>query len=119
MAAKNEGVEKRPSQSVAETRVGDVNRDEETKAPVGKVADGVDKDTKDLIVHDTTTRDRTVRAKRAHEPLDRAAADDDQPAEDGNGPRAKEVGPSDSAKASGQTVSEAQVKAGADESAAK
>jgi hypothetical protein len=105
MAAKNEGVETRPAS---------VNKDEESRQKVGAVADGVDKATRDLVVHDTTTRDRTVRAKRAHEPLDLADADDDQPAEDGNGPRAKEVGPSDSSKASGTTVSEAQVKAGAD-----
>jgi hypothetical protein len=115
MAQKDAGVEKRPAQSVAETRVGDVNRDEESTAPVGKVADGVDKDTKDLIVHDTTTRERTTVAKRAHEPLDLDAADEDQPAEDGNGPRAAEVNPGEDpiTSESPNKVSEAQVKAGA------
>jgi hypothetical protein len=119
MAAGDRGVEKRPNQSVSETRVGDVNRDEETTAKVGEVADGVDDATKDLIVHDTTTRDRTVRAKRAHEPLDPDAAEEDQPVEDANGPRAAEVGPSDSARATkGPKVSEAQLKRGADEAQA-
>lgn len=114
MAAPNKDVETRPAPSVAETRVGDVNRDLETKVAPDDLAAGVDKDTRNLIVHDTTTRDRSVRAKRAHEPLDQAAADDDQPVEGANGPRAAEVGPSDSARASkGPKVSESQIKAGA------
>lgn len=119
MAASERGVEKRPAQSVAETRVGDVNRDEETRQKVGEVADGVDKATKDLIVHDTTTRERTVNAKRAHEPLDADAAEEDQPKEEGNGPRAAEVGGSvgPTETTSPLKVSESQVKAGADSGA--
>ena len=106
MAAKSEGVETRPAS---------VNTDEETRQKVGAVADGVDKDTKDLIVHDTTTRERTTVAKRAHEPLDLADADDDQPEEEANGPRAKEINPGADpiTSTSNTTVSEAQVKAGA------
>lgn len=104
MAAKSEGVETRPSNAVEETRI-----------EVGKVADGVDDDTRDLITHDTTTRERTVNAKRAHEPLDLDAADDNQPSEDINGPRAAEVEPGKgpTAEKSTATVSEKQVKAGA------
>ncbi len=113
---KQQGEETRPSPTVAETRVGDVNRDEESRHKADDLADGIDKDTKDRIVHDTTTRKRTVRAKRQHEPLDLDAAADKQPDEDGNGPRAAEVGGKEAkaaqdagAKAS---VSEKQVKAG-------
>ncbi len=116
MAARNEGVEKRPSNRDAETRVsvGDVNPDEETRQPVGEVADGVDDATRDIIIHDTTTRERTVNAKRAHEPLDPEAAEDDQPAEEGNGPRAKEVGGSEGPTETTSTVavSEKQLAAG-------
>jgi hypothetical protein len=117
MAASERGVEKRPAQSVAETRVGDVNRDEETRQKVGEVADGVDKDTKDAIIHATTTRERTVNAKRAHEPLDLGAAEEDQPEEAGNGPRAAEISPGKgpTETVSPLKVSEAQVKAGADD----
>lgn len=106
MAAKSEGVETRPS---------NVNTDEETRAKAGAVADGVDKDTRDLIVHDTTTRERTTVAKRAHEPLDLTAADDEQPKEEGNGPRAAEIAPGQDpiTSKSTVTVSEAQIKAGA------
>lgn len=115
MAARNEGVEKRPAPSVAETRVGDVNTDEETRQPVGTVVDGVDDATRDLIVHDTTTRERTVNAKRAHEPLDLSNAEESQPEEDGNGPRAKEVGGTKGSTASTSplVVSEKQIKDGA------
>lgn len=112
MAARNEGVEKRPAA---------VNDDEETRQPVGAVADGVDKATRDKVVHDTTTRERTTNAKRAHEPLDLDAADDNQPDEEGNGPRAAEIepgkGPTEAT--SSVKVSEAQVKAGADEAQAQ
>jgi hypothetical protein len=116
MAASDRGVEKRPSQSVAETRVGDVNRDEETKAKVGEVADGVDDATRDAVIHATTTRERTVNAKRAHEPLDLKDADEDQPKEEGNGPRAAEISPGKgpTETVSPLKVSEAQVKAGAE-----
>lgn len=104
MAAKPEGVETRPSNAVEETRI-----------EVGKVADGVDSDTRDLITHDTTTRERTVNAKRAHEPLDADAADDNQPAEDVNGPRAAEIEPGKgpTEQKSPAVVSEKQIKAGA------
>lgn len=118
MAAKDEGVEKRPALTDAETRrqVGDVNPDTETTTPVGEVAEGIDDATRDLIVHDTTTRERTVNAKRAHEPLDLDAADDDQPDEAGNAPRAAEVGGSTgpTESTSGLVVSEEQVRAGAE-----
>lgn len=118
MAARNEGVEKRPAVSDAETRrvVGDLNTDEETRTKAGEVADGVDDATRDLIVHDTTTRERTVNAKRSHEPLDLEAADEDQPDESGNGPRAAEVDPGKgpTEATSSVSVSEKQVKAGAD-----
>jgi hypothetical protein len=120
MAASDKGVEKRPSSRSAddnaETRVvGDLNTDEETRVKPGDLADGVDKDTRDLVVHDTTTRERTVNAKRAHEPLDLDAADDKQPDEGGNGPRAKEVEPGTgpSEETSSVSVSESQVEAGA------
>lgn len=105
MAAKNEGVETRPAS---------VNTDEETRQKVGAVADGVDDATRDLIVHDTTTRERTTVAKRAHEPLDPENADENQPEEDANGPRAAEVNPGKDTitSKSNTTVSEAQVKAG-------
>lgn len=105
MAAKSEGVEKRPA---------GLNTDEETRQKVGDVADGVDKDTRDLIVHATTTRERTTNAKRAHEPLDLQDADDEQPDEDGNGPRAAEVNAGDgpTGSESSTKVSESQVKAG-------
>lgn len=98
-----------------ETRPSNVNTDDETRQKVGDVAKGVDKDTRDLIVHDTTTRERTTVAKRAHEPLDLSAADDQQPEEDANGPRAAEVEPGTDTitSKSNTTVSEAQVKAGA------
>lgn len=107
MAARSEGVEKRPSA---------VNDDAETRAAAGDLADGVDDATRDLIVHDTTTRERTTVAKRAHEPLDAAAADDEQPKEDANGPRAAEVEPGKDpiTSKSPNTVSEKQLQAGAD-----
>jgi hypothetical protein len=108
MAARSEGVEKRPANL-------NVNADEETRVDPTDVADGVDDATRDLILHDTTTRERTVNAKRAHEPLDKDAADERQPAEDGNGPRAAEIepgkGPTETK--STVTVSEGQVKKGA------
>ena len=46
----------------------------------------------------TTTRERASRSKRAHEPLNLAAADEKQPAEDDNGPRLPEVNAAASAK---------------------
>lgn len=46
----------------------------------------------------TTTRERAARSKRAHEPLNLAAADEEQPAEDDNGPRLPEVNAAESAK---------------------
>lgn len=103
MAAKSEGVETRPANAVEETRI-----------KVGEVADGVDDATRDLIVHDTTTRERTVNAKRAHEPLDPAAADENQPSEDTNGPRAAEVEPGKgpTEQKSSAVVSERQLEAG-------
>lgn len=118
MAARSEGVEKRPAGDAgAETRVvnPNVNLDEETRTDPGDLADGVDDATRDLIVHDTTTRERTVNAKRAHEPLDRDVADERQPAEDGNGPRAAEVDPGKGPTETKSTVSvsEAQLKKGA------
>lgn len=108
MAARSEGVEKRPANV-------NVNADEETRADPGDLADGVDDATRDLIVHSTTTRERTVNAKRAHEPLDLDVADDHQPAEDGNGPRAAEVDPGKGPTETKSTVSvsEAQLKKGA------
>jgi hypothetical protein len=45
----------------------------------------------------TTTRERQSRSKRAHEPLNPGLADDDQPAEDENGPRLSEVHAEESA----------------------
>jgi hypothetical protein len=104
MAASEKGVERRPM---------GVNLDEETRVKVGEVADGVDEQTRDLIVHDTTTRERTAVHKRAHEPLDADVADDDQPDESGNGPRAKELGPQGPvARKPKADVSEGQLKAG-------
>jgi hypothetical protein len=65
------------------------------KAAAEKVgAASVDAETADKIEHDTTTRERTVVSKRVHEPLDAELADDNQPDEDENGPRAAEIGPS-------------------------
>lgn len=46
----------------------------------------------------TTTRERAARSKRAHEPLNLAAADPEQPVEDDNGPRLPEVNGPESAK---------------------
>ena len=46
----------------------------------------------------TTTRERAARSKRAHEPLNLGAADDEQPVEEDNGPRLPEVNASESAK---------------------
>lgn len=117
--ADKKSAETRPDADVraAENRrvVGDVNPDWESKVAVDDLADGIDDDTKDQIVYATTTRQRTTVSKRAHEPLDPRFADDDQPDEEGNGPRAEEIGPSDgSLPASNNTVSEAQVKAGAE-----
>ena len=45
----------------------------------------------------TITRERQARSKRAHEPLNLGAADENQPAEDDNGPRLPEVNASESA----------------------
>jgi biotin carboxyl carrier protein len=106
MAASKDGVETRPAA---------VNKDEETRQKVGDVAEGMDKDTAALITHDTTTRERTTVAKRAHEPLDADAADEEQPQEEANGPRVGEVaaGKDPITSKSSTTVSEGQVKAGA------
>lgn len=118
MAAREEGVEKRPaSKTGEEVRVvnPNVNTDDETRTDPADLVDGLDDATRDLIVHDTTTRERTVNAKRAHEPLDVEAAEDRQPAEDGNGPRAAEIelGAGPTQTKSTVTVSEAQIKKGA------
>jgi hypothetical protein len=106
MAARNEGVETRPA---------NVNPDEESRVKPDQLVDGIDEDTRALIVHDTTTRERTTNAKRAHEPLDLNMADDNQPAEEGNGPRAAEIEPGKGPTETTSTVkvSEAQVKKGA------
>lgn len=70
------------------------NTDEETRHSADEVAEGVDKETAKQVARATTTRKRTTVSKRAHEPLDPKDADDDQPDEDANGPRAAEVGKS-------------------------
>lgn len=119
MAARNEGEERRPAIVAAEARaVGDVNPD--VVPEVGQVAEGVDDDTRDRIIHDTTTRERRARAKRAHEPIDLEARDDYQPDEANNGPRAAEVAAGETAKVEDPTkdtrgtqkVSEKQLEAG-------
>jgi hypothetical protein len=58
----------------------------------------LDEATERRVKHDTTTRERQARSKRAHEPLNLAVADAEQPAEDDNGPRAPEVQAEASAK---------------------
>lgn len=108
MAAKNEGVEKRPAS---------VNTDEETRQSVDAIVDGVDDATRDQVVRATTTRERTTVSKRGHEPLNPADADEDQPEEDANGPRAAEVNPGKDplTSKSTNTVSEKQLKSDASE----
>jgi hypothetical protein len=58
----------------------------------------LDEDTEQRVLHDTTTRERQSRSKRAHEPVDLDAADEQQPVEDDNGPRLPEVNAAESAK---------------------
>lgn len=108
MAARNEGVEKRPAS---------VNTDEETRQDVDALVDGIDDATRDQIVRATTTRERTTVAKRGHEPLDLADADEDQPDEEANGPRAAEVNPGKDpiTSKSPNKVSEKQIKADSSE----
>lgn len=118
---KQSGEERRPSDAAARAErraVGDVNPD--VVPEVGQVADGVDDATRARVIHDTTTRERRARSKRAHEPLDLSLADDDQPDEANNGPRAAEVNAAESAKVESPTddtrgkqkVSEKQLEAG-------
>lgn len=61
------------------------------------VAAGVDPATEAVVQAATTTNDRTTQSKRAHEPLNAALADDEQPDEADNGPRADEVPPTEPA----------------------
>lgn len=61
-------------------------------------AASADADTAERILHDTTTRERQSRGKRAHEPLDLDQADAEQPVEDDNGPRLPEINAAESAK---------------------
>jgi len=63
-----------------------------------ELRDIVDEDTAKVIQAATITRERQARAKRAHEPLNLGAADENQPAEDDNGPRLPEVAGEVSAK---------------------
>lgn len=71
--------------------------------PVGKGADVetavvLDPATEARVKHDTITRERSSRSKRAHEPVNLGTAADEQPVEDDNGPRLPEVNASESAK---------------------
>lgn len=72
----------------------------EARGPAGVRAGAAsaDEETADRIIHDTTTRERQARAKRAHEPLDMDLADAEQPVEDDNGPRLAEVNGAEAAK---------------------
>jgi len=63
-----------------------------------ELRDVVDEDTAKAIQAVTVTRERQARSKRAHEPLNLAAAADEQPVEDDNGPRLPEVAGELSAK---------------------
>jgi hypothetical protein len=58
----------------------------------------LDPATEARVKHDTITRERSSRSKRAHEPVNLGAADDEQPIEEGNGPRLPEVNAVESAK---------------------
>lgn len=90
MAVKRDDVETRPSPAsiLAE------NRDASEKASAeNKLADGVDKETAELVRRTTTTRARKAVHKRQHEPMDEADADDNQPDENANGPRKAELHP--------------------------
>lgn len=58
----------------------------------------LDEETEKRVAHDTITRERQSRSKRAHEPTDIELADDEQPVEDDNGPRLPEVNGPESAK---------------------
>lgn len=58
----------------------------------------LDPATEARVKHDTITRERKSRAKRAHEPLNLGVADEEQPVEDDNGPRLPEVNAEESAK---------------------
>lgn len=57
-----------------------------------------DDETAERVLHDTTTRERQSRSKRAHEPVDMVEAAEEQPVEDDNGPRLPEVNAAISAK---------------------
>jgi hypothetical protein len=71
--------------------------------PVGRVSEAetavvLDPATEARVKAATTTRERASRSKRAHEPLNLGAADENQPAEDDNGPRLPEVNAGESAR---------------------
>lgn len=63
-----------------------------------ETAVALDPATEARVKEATTTRERASRSKRAHEPLNMGAADEEQPAEDDNGPRLPEVNGPESAK---------------------
>lgn len=66
---------------------------------------GVDEGTKAQVKTATITRERQAVSKRAHEPLNLGAAAEEQPAEDDNGPRLREVSAQVSAKVEDPAVS--------------
>jgi len=71
---------------------------DETKRLAEAAATALDEVTAAQVRRATTTRERQARSKRAHEPINLAAAADEQPAEDDNGPRLPEVNAEEAAK---------------------
>ncbi|GAB3884572.1 hypothetical protein [Terrabacter terrigena] len=58
----------------------------------------LDPATEARVKHATTTRERSSRSKRAHEPVNLGLAETEQPVEDDNGPRLPEINADESAK---------------------
>jgi hypothetical protein len=58
----------------------------------------LDEATEQRVRAATTTRERAARTKRAHEPVNLGAADEEQPDEADNGPRLPEVNGAEAAK---------------------
>jgi hypothetical protein len=73
-------------------------KDAEVEKRVAEAAGAaLDESTKATVKRATVTRERQAVSKRAHEPVNLGVADDNQPAEDVNGPRLPEVAAAESA----------------------
>lgn len=72
--------------------------DVEKRLAAANVDPSLDEATAAQVFHATVTNERAARSKRAHEPVNDGAADEQQPAEDDNGPRLPEVNGAKSAQ---------------------